>query len=227
LARGDNGGEFSDIIYSDATLRYEVFDGGFDRSNYPMTIVLWQGAQAYCRAIGRRLPTEAEWERAARGPNNTIYPWGQQWDPTAANTTRSGETRLGLGGTVQVDTYPNGQSLFGPFNMAGNVAEWTSDWYSATIYQERANSGQVAVNPTGPDLGEERVVRGGSWDAVPLYARTVHRRSESPGQPGPWIGFRCAADADPLATQPTNPGTSLTQPTADVPTLSPTLDPNQ
>jgi formylglycine-generating enzyme required for sulfatase activity len=224
LARDDNGGEYSDVRYNADTMRYEVFEVGFNRSNFPITYVFWEGAQAYCRAIGRKLPTEAQWERAARGPNNTIYPWGQQWDPTAANTTRSGDTRLGFGGTLQVDTFPNGASAYGPLNMAGNVAEWTSDWYSPTIYQERANSGQTAFNPTGPDLGDQRVVRGGSWDAVPLYARTVHRQSESPGKPGAWIGFRCAADPDPLASTSNTP---LTQPIVNTPTLSPTLDPNQ
>lgn len=225
LARGDLGGEFSDIIYNEETQRYSVAPAGIDRSNFPMTFVMWEGAQSYCRTIGRELPTEAQWERAARGPNNYIYPWGQQWDPTAANTRRSGEDRTGLGGTVQVDTYPTGQSDYGPFNMAGNVAEWTRDWYSASIYQERANSGQTITDPTGAGFGEERVVRGGSWDAVPLYSRTVHRRSESPGTPGPWLGFRCVDDPDPFAA-PINSSTSNTAP-ADTSIPQTTLDPNQ
>lgn len=188
LTVGDAGGENSDIAFNGE--RYSPRADGFDRANYPVTFVFWEGAKAYCESIGRYLPTEAQWERAARGPNNFYYPWGQQWEPGPANTSRSGVD----GGTMEVTSFRDGASGYGALNMAGNVAEWTADYYSATIYQERANTGQVTNNPTGPSFGETVVIRGGAWDNTPFFARTVHRRDLAPNQPNASVGFRCAAD---------------------------------
>lgn len=171
---------------------YSVAARGVDFSNYPVSYVYWEGAKAYCQTLGRSLPSEAQWERAARGPNNFLYPWGMEWDANLANTSRSGTNGQG---TVEVNIYdPQGASAWGAVNMAGNVAEWTSDYYTDSIYQTRANSGVVTENPRGPAFSDKVVVRGGSWDAVPLFARTVHRRDLSPGDVNASVGFRCVAN---------------------------------
>lgn len=163
---------------------YSVVNTLFD--DFPMVNVTWYGAQAYCQTIGRRLPTEAEWERTARGTQDFIYPWGNIWDDSLANTRNSG-----LEGLMFVRNFIAGQSPFGVFDMAGNAAEWVNDWYSEAYYRSPEAS---QVNPQGPATGTERIVRGGSWDAVPFFARTVHRQSLSPDTASPSVGFRCASD---------------------------------
>lgn len=210
LTNQDTGGEGSDISYNATDQRYEVRAAVVDRSNYPITLVTWHGADAYCRALGRTLPTEAQWERAARGLANSIYPWGPQWDVNRAKTNRPTQD-----GTVPVDSYSSGTSMgaseFGALNMAGNVAEWTADWYQNNYYQQLANTGQVTVNPTGPIGGDKRVVRGGSWSNVPLFARTVHRIDLwAPGQTSTWVGFRCADTASGVSTAPPSSNTNVT-----------------
>jgi formylglycine-generating enzyme required for sulfatase activity len=169
-------------------------------SDFPVTNVTWYGAKAYCEAVGRRLPTEAEWERAARGPNNYIYPWGSAWDGTRASTSRpaDGTERT----PVQVFALPTGASDFGTLNMAGNVAEWVSDWYDSRFY---GRPEATIPDPTGPVSGTEKVARGGSWDAVPFFARSVHRQNWDPLQPTAWIGFRCVEDANSPAQQGGSP----------------------
>lgn len=154
-----------------------------------MTNVTWYGAQAYCEAIGRRLPTEAEWEHATRGFSNYIYPWGNEWDGTRASTRRPAD-----GGEPQkapVFAFPEGSSPYGIYNLAGNVAEWVSDWYDPQFY----NRPEATITaPTGPISGTEKVVRGGSWDDLPFFARSVHRMSQPPNEPTASIGFRCVED---------------------------------
>lgn len=168
-------------------------------SDHPVTQVTWWGAEAYCNAIGRRLPTEAEWEHAARGPENRYYPWGFEYDGSLAMSSIDPAP-----GTVPVTSYPNGQSPYGVLNMAGNVEEWVQDWYSPTYYSEIATNPTLALNPQGPISGTERVLRGGSWDTIPLFLRAMHRRSAPPGSPTPSIGFRCVSD-EPGQTVPTAP----------------------
>jgi len=185
---------------------YIVFDGTTYSVNpavntLPATWVTWYGADAYCRSIDRRLPTEAEWERAARGPQNLIYPWGNTFDAIRANSNQAN-----VGGTSPVTDYINGISAFGVFNIAGNVQEWVSDWYGFDYYTQSPQA-----NPTGPEAGLQKVLRGGSWDTGPLFLRTVHRRSAEPTSASSAIGFRCAADA--LSTTP--PSTPAPTPTAD------------
>lgn len=169
--------------------------------NRPVALVSWYGARAYCEAIGRRLPTEAEWEYAARGPQGFLYAWGDTWDPNRAKTNRPLGSELGA---VDVRTYPAGSN--GLFEMSGNLAEWVFDYYDARYY-----SASPAENPSGPPTGRERVVRGGSWDAPPFFARLVHRQFSAPDAPSLWIGFRCASDVDPNAGTNTGlPGTGTT-----------------
>jgi formylglycine-generating enzyme required for sulfatase activity len=184
-------------------------------NDYPMANVTWYGADAYCKAIGRRLPTEAEWEHAARGPDNNIFPWGNTWDPNNASTRRpaSGEPA-----TVPVNSFPGGGTQTGILNLAGNVAEWVSDWYDPRFY---GRPEATIADPKGPSSGTEKVVRGGSWDALPFFARSVHRQSHDPLDPQAWIGFRCVDDGSsqaqnnsPLGANTNNNGSDIPLPTA-------------
>lgn len=166
--------------------QYVVANASF-YGTHPVTYVTWWGANEYCRAIGRRLPTEAEWERAARGPANSIFPWGADWLPELANTSRPTPPD----GTSPVDSYPLGTSEYGMYNMSGNVGEWVSDFYLPTYYAQPDASGD---NPKGPITSSQKVIRGGGWDNVPSYTRAVHRLSAEPNAPRGSVGFRCVSD---------------------------------
>lgn len=178
--------EPNSIIRFNGTV-YETVNPSF-YANHPIFFVTWWGADAYCRAMGRRLPTEAEWERAARGPANSVYPWGPEWVGDNANTSRSTNP---AGGTLPIDSFPRGVSAFGAYNMAGNVSEWVADFYQENYYSLPESAGP---NPKGPVSSDRRVARGGGWDNVPLFARTVHRMDADPKQPRASLGFRCAAN---------------------------------
>ncbi len=197
-------------------------------ANFPVAGVTWYGAQAYCAAIGRRLPTEAEWEHAARGPQNTIYPWGDTFVVTNARTSRPQETDPTLVGPKLVKSY---SSFNGLYDMAGNVAEWVSDWYDPLYYTTLANSAAAIVDPKGPVAGTQKVLRGGSWDALPFYSRSVHRQSLPPLGPTLWAGFRCANNTSDTGAAPDTTGsTGATGSTgtiggaAPIATVAPTSD---
>jgi formylglycine-generating enzyme required for sulfatase activity len=209
ITRSEN--ENSNITYSGTN--YQV-SGVIE--NFPVANVTWYGANAYCRMLGRRLPTEAEWERAARGYDNFIYPWGNEWNPAFAKTSLSPDETIGA---LAVGSLPIGASVYGTFDMAGNVAEWVSDWYDPTYYSQRSATG---LDPIGPADGTEKVLRGGSWDAKPFFARSVHRQSGNPFDGYSWAGFRCATDIDGTAPTPTPRFTNT--PVSPTPALSPTAN---
>jgi formylglycine-generating enzyme required for sulfatase activity/predicted GH43/DUF377 family glycosyl hydrolase len=156
-------------------------DEGF--ADHPVVEVTWYGAAAFCQWRGARLPTEAEWEKAARADDERSFPWGEEASCDYANYRR-----CGLGETVPIVSYPEGASLYGVYNLAGNASEWTADWYGAYAAEQ-------AVNPTGPEASSRgvRVVRGGSWYSTNMYISTYHRNPEFvPLSSFSNLGFRCA-----------------------------------
>jgi formylglycine-generating enzyme required for sulfatase activity len=169
------------------------------RDLYPVNCVSWVGADEYCQYRGKRLPTEAEWEKAARGPNGQKYAWGNN-DPTCEqanfdNDYWDSEVSC-VGDTTPVDRYPESCSLYGACDMAGNVAEWVNDWYEMKYYQYSPSE-----NPEGPqfNLGSPfkityRSVRGGSWGSDNRRIRTASRAFLAPEEYLPSLGFRCAKD---------------------------------
>ncbi len=208
-------------------------------AQHPVVYVDWDQAVAYCAWAGKRLPTEAEWEKAARWDPTMqrayVWPWGDSWEPGRANTAHAG-----LGGTSGVGTFTQDLSPWGVMDMAGNVAEWVQDWYFPSY------EGLSATNPlreAQPMPGAERGVRGGWWgEALAAYLRAGHRLSaSSQGSSADWIGFRCAmslgdtsspATSMPIVTPigpmptPTATATSFHVPTTiPFPTAEPTLPP--
>lgn len=161
--------------------------------NFPINGVNWNQAVAFCAAEGKRLPTSAEWEFAARGTDGRIYPWGNE-EPTCdlaiKDKPNAGFLGCGTGNSKDVGSVPDGASPFGVMDMAGNVWEWTSDWFDEEYY---FNSPEK--DPQGPAIGELKITRGGDFLGRQGYEfRSTGRFPYYPTNPSPAIGFRCVKD---------------------------------
>ena len=153
------------------------------REDHPVNCVDWYEAESYCAWAGKRLPAEAEWERAARGTDERIYPWGN----TSPDCTLA--QYYGCPGeTIEVGSLPAGVSPYAVVDMSGNVWEWVSDWYDSSYYSSSPSS-----NPTGPSSGPSRVIRGGSWGSAAANLRASYRFGFSPSDSFVYVGFRCAS----------------------------------
>jgi formylglycine-generating enzyme required for sulfatase activity len=159
--------------------------GNWIYRDHPVVYVNWFQANEYCAWAGRRLPTEAEFEKAARGTEKNKYPWGNEApNPRLANYADSL-----IGQSVSVYRYPLGASPYGALNMVGNVREWVADWYSPTYYQE-----MILNNSFGPETGFERSMRSGAYDADANELLVTWRYKHEPQSAGLSRGFRCAED---------------------------------
>ncbi|MCZ2128456.1 MAG: formylglycine-generating enzyme family protein [Anaerolineales bacterium] len=171
-------------------------------ADYPVLFVSWPQAKQYCEWRGMRLPTEAEWEKAARGETgNRTYPWKGAFDGTKLNfcdkncpVSKEADKNVddGYANIAPVGSYEEGKSPYGIYDLAGNVWEWIADWYDAKYYFT-----SPVENPLGPNAGQDRVLRGGAWNTNKNETQSFYRIGKNPLTAYYDIGFRCAADANP------------------------------
>jgi serine/threonine-protein kinase len=196
--------EFYISKYDVTNAQFDVFAKATDRiweipidtkdhrmEDHPVFDVSWHDAIAFCKWLSRktrhsvRLPTEAEWEKAARGVDGRLYPWGNAWDGKKLNSSNR------VGDTTPVGKYsPAGDSPYGTTDMVGNVWQWTADWYRKDEYEEHVKSGLPVKDPVGPSRGDFRVLRGGSWNYARGLARCSCRGCDSPSYRSYDLGFR-------------------------------------
>jgi len=167
---------------SKRSVKHSSYFGNPEFGEYPVIYVSWADALAYCLWAGRTLPTEAQWEKAARGTDGRTYPWGN----ILPKDTLLNYNNI-FGDTTRVGLFPDGGSIYGALDMAGNVWEWVGDWYDETYYRI-----SPASNPEGPDSGQFRVLRGGSYYYGDYGIRSSARNPVSPVDANSNIGFRCA-----------------------------------
>lgn len=168
----------------------EIYKSGIEYPDYPVTGISWYEASAYSKWIGKSLPTEAQWEKAARGDtNDKTYPWGNEM-PDCSFANYCGEKyKFCVGSTSIVGSYDKGKSQYGAYDMTGNVWEWCKDWYGVDYYKISPYK-----NPQGPLTGERRALRGGSWVNEEPFISSTFRQKLNPGLRDYFNGFRCVVE---------------------------------
>jgi formylglycine-generating enzyme required for sulfatase activity len=179
--------EVTNALFRKKLVPEQVYSGTFGKPDQPVVGVTWDQAKDYCGRVGKRLPTEAEWEKAARGTDRRIFPWGN--GPANCELAIMGETIPSCSrgySTWEVGSRPKGASPYGAMDMAGNVMEWVADWYVGKYYSTAPDR-----NPKGPPEGSLRVLRGGAWFNSGALLRAAFRTGFEPDETNHGVGFRC------------------------------------